>query len=125
MRSPITSERQNIQILRESGLPDRQAEAIAAVVENAIQSGFEKFAEVLSRELGAIRTELKAEIAGVRSELKTEIAAVRSELKIEIRDSRIDIQKSINDQVWKIVGAVTAIVSIAVAIIKLFPNVPG
>jgi hypothetical protein len=29
------------------------------------------------------------------------------------------------NQSWKVIGAVTAIVSIAVAIIKLFPNAPG
>ena len=136
MRSPITTERQNIQLLRDSGFTQQQAEAVAAVVENAVQSGFEKFSEVLVRELGAIRSELKGEIAALRSELKSEIAAVRADLKLEIaalrtevkneiRDSRIDVQKSINDQVWKVVGVVAAIVTIAVAVIMLFPNAPG
>lgn len=121
MRSPITTERQNIQLLRDSGFTQQQAEAVATVVENAIQSGFEKFSEVLSRELGAIRNEISA----LRSEVRAEIAEVRSELRIEIRDSRVDIQKSLNDQAWKIVASVTAIVGIGVAIIKLFPNAGG
>ena len=136
MRSPITTERQNIQLLRESGFTQQQAEAVATVVENAVQSGFEKFSEVLSRELGAIRSELKAEIAAVRSELKAEIAAlrsevkaeisaVRSELRIEIRDSRIDIQKSINEQIWKILAIVIGVATISLAVMKLVPGWPG
>lgn len=110
MRSPITSERENIQLLRESGFTQQQAEAVTAVVERSLQQGFDKFSEVLQRELAAIRGEM---------------AQMRSELKIEIRDSRIDIQKSMTDQGWKIIGAVLAIVTIAVAVIKLFPSVPG
>lgn len=118
MRSPITTERQNIQLLRESGFTQQQAEAVATVVESAQLSGFEKFSEVLARELSVFRTEVKVEIA-----------ALRTELKIEIRDSRIDIQKSMTDLSWKIfamvLGIVSVAVSVAVAVIKLFPNLNG
>ena len=110
MRSPITSERENIQMLRDSGFTQQQAEAVTLVVERSLQQGFDKFAEVLQRELAAIRGEM---------------AQMRNELKIEIRDSRIDLRKSLSDQGWKIIGAVLTIVTIAVAIIKLFPNIPG
>ena len=125
MRSPITTERQNIQLLRESGFTQQQAEAVATVVENAIQSGFDKFSEVLTRELGATRSELKTEMAALRSELKTEIAAVRSELKVEIRDSRVDVQKSITEQIWKILAIVVGVATISLAVLKLAPNWPG
>jgi biotin operon repressor len=114
MRSPITTERQNIQLLRESGFTQQQAEAVATVVENSQQSGFEKFSEVLARELGAIRTELREAVN-----------SLRAELKIEIRDSRIDIQKSINEQIWKILAIVLGVATVAVAIIKVAPNWHG
>ena len=114
MRSPITTERQNIQLLRESGFTQQQAEAVATVVENAIQSGFDKFSEVLTRELGAIR-----------SELREAVNSLRSELRIEIRDSRIEIQKSITEQIWKILAIVVGVATISLAVLKLAPNWPG
>jgi hypothetical protein len=87
---------------------------VATVVENSQQSGFEKFSEVLAMELRAIRNEM---------------AQMRSELRVEIRDSRIDVQKSLTDLSWKIfamvLGIVSVSVSIAVAVIKLFPNWHG
>jgi flagellar biosynthesis/type III secretory pathway protein FliH len=107
MASPITSERENIQILRESGFTQQQAEAVALVVERAIQQGFEKFAEVLQRELSAIRNEM---------------TQMRNELRIEIRDVRNDLQKSITELSWKIFAIVVGVAAVAVAIIKLSPN---
>ena len=103
MRSPITTERQNIQLLRESGFTQQQAEAVATVVENALQVGFDKFSEVLQRELSLLR----------------------SEIKIEIRDSRIEIQKSITEQIWKILAIVVGVATISLAVLKLAPNWPG
>ena len=76
---------------------------MTTVVENALQVGFDKFSEVLQRELSLLR----------------------SEIKIEIRDSRIEIQKSITEQIWKILAIVVGVATISLAVLKLAPNWPG
>ncbi len=58
-------------------------------MEGSIQQGFEKFSEVLSQELGAIRSEIQ----GVRSE----IAATRNELRVEIAESRAEFHKALGE----------------------------
>ena len=79
-----------------------------------------------SRPVSALQV---VECSSHRSELREAVNSLRSELKIEIRGSRIDIQKSMTDLSWRIfamvLGIVSVSVSIAVAVIKLFPNWHG
>ena len=80
----------------------------------------------LREQIALVRTELKTEISSVRTELKTEISSVRTELKTEINDLRndvkdlrkevIDIHKTLNGQVWKIVGALSLLGTAAGAV---------
>lgn len=97
---PITSELQNTRELREAGFSQQQAEKLAELFERSQAQGFEKFAEVLQRELGE----------------------VRSELREEIKDLRIELHQTLRDQLLKIVGVMVGVGGLAVAIIKLFPN---
>jgi hypothetical protein len=93
-------------------------------------------------EMGALRAEMKEEIASVRvemgtlrAEMKEEIASVRvemgtlrAEMKEEIASVRVDMggmradfHSALRDQLVKIVAIVAALITAAVAIIKLVP----
>ncbi len=88
------------------------------MLERSIQQGFEKFSEVLSQEFRFLRSEISKAFSSIRSE----IAAVRNELRVDIAESRADFQSGLRDQLMKILGIVVAVVSLAVVIIKIFPN---
>jgi hypothetical protein len=48
---PIVDELKRINRLEEAGLPHEQAKAIVEVIEQRVQRGFERFAEVLDRKM--------------------------------------------------------------------------
>ncbi len=105
---PITTELHNTRELREVGFSQAQGEKLAEIFQRSQQRGFEKFAETLEHALNGIR----AEISGVRSELREEIKALRVKLHSPLRD-----------QMLKFITILVAVVPLAVAVIKLFPDV--
>ena len=105
---PITSELQNTRELREVGFTQQQAEKLAELFERSQAQGFEKFAEVLQKELAEMRSEVRGEIAQLRGEIK---------------DLRVELHASLRDQLLKMVGIMVGLLGLAVAIIKLFPSV--
>ncbi|MCH7479209.1 MAG: hypothetical protein IIA14_14060 [SAR324 cluster bacterium] len=86
--------------------------------ERSVQQGFEKFAEVLENGLKDIRSE----IALVRSEMREMEARLEGRLIGRIESARADLLKSQNEMLFKMFGIVVGVVSLAVAVIKLFPN---
>jgi cellobiose-specific phosphotransferase system component IIA len=94
MRSPITTERQNIQLLRDSGFTQQQAEAVVTVVARAF-SGSSGQASLID--------------------------AIQEE-RIAAADARLEEAKAQSRRAWRIQGAIIASIGIATAIIKLFPN---
>ena len=126
---PITTELQNAQKLRDAGFTQQQAETLAEIVENGQQQGFERFAETLEKGLTGIRNE----IAALESRLDTRFVALEGRLETlkETLNGRIDsvrgdlraeLHASLRDQMLKFVAILVAALSLAVAIIKLFPN---
>lgn len=97
---PITSELHNTRRLRDAGFSQEQAEILAELLEDSQQQGFEKFAEVLTLELGKVRHELNG----------------------EIKDLRAEMHASMKDLAVKLMTLVVAVVTVAVAVIKLFPD---
>lgn len=88
---PITEELRNIKKFESVGFTHEQAEVLTESLEEAVTSGHESLKEF------------------IRNELDNKIN------KLEIR-----ILESQKDMLLKILGIVTAIVGVAVAIIKLF-----
>lgn len=108
---PITSELHNVQKLRDVGFTQQQAETLATVIESAQQQGFEKFAAVLEQGLVGVRNDLAAGLASVRNEM----ALLESRLETRI-------ESSLRDQTFKMIAVFVALLSVAVAVIKLFPG---
>ena len=69
-------ELKHINRLESAGFSTEQAKAITEVVEDGIQSGFDRFVEVLERKLGEMESRLKVEIESV----KTEMHSIRADL---------------------------------------------
>ncbi|SRR5579875_506073 len=64
--------------LRERGIPQEQAEAIADAIRVAKDTDFSHL--VTKEELNAFKSDLRAELTELKAELKTSIADTRSEL---------------------------------------------
>jgi len=92
MRSPITTERQNIQLLRDSGFTQQQAEAVATVVERSLGAG-----------TGQISL----------------IEAIQAE-RLASADARLEEAIAQNRRMWRIAWAILAVIGLAVIAIKLF-----
>ena len=118
---PITTELQNVRELKEAGFNDRQAEKLAELLERSVQQGFEKFVEVLDRNMAEVRQEfalLRSEMAQMESRLNARIDAMVA----KIEAVRAALYKAHSELLLKIVATFVGVVSLAVAIIKLFPN---
>ncbi|MBV9863044.1 MAG: DUF1640 domain-containing protein [Alphaproteobacteria bacterium] len=83
--------------LKEAGLPEPAAEAVAGVIHDTQQLDRGRFPtkDDLTREIGLLRTELRAEIAELRTELRAEIAELRTELRAEIAELRTELRTAI------------------------------
>jgi len=144
---PITEERQAIQDLRDAGFSQRQAEVLAAKLEISAQATQQGLKDFIRQELSTrfaesdnkfsqFRQEVKAEFAQFRQEVKAEFAQVRAEMNtrfaevntrfaqtdVKIADLRTELHSSLRDQTLKLIAVLIAAISLAVAIIKIFPN---
>jgi HSP90 family molecular chaperone len=115
---PITSELQNVRELKEVGFTDRQAEKLAEMHERSQTQGFEKFVEVLERGLGDLRNEMKLEMKLMEARLDARIEGLR----LEMHQTLNVMLQAQNAMLLKIFGMFVGVISLAVAIIKLFPN---
>jgi gas vesicle protein len=92
----------------------------------AVSTKLSEETTLLREQISSVRTELKTEISSVRTELKTEISDFRNDVnkrfeKLEadgkdLRKEVIDIHKTLNGQVWKIVGALSLLGTAAGAV---------
>ena len=116
---PIASELDNTRRLKSVGFTEAQAEVLAEIVETAQSRGFERFAETLERQMRELRLETKSEFSALRGEIgavRGEIASLRGELRAELHSS-------LRDQMLKFITIFSALLGLAIAIIKLFPDV--
>ena len=89
--------------LREAGVPEKQADAEAAVLSDVFAVNLRELVtkDDLKSELKLTKDELRAEIKGVRDELKGDIKGVRDELKGDIKSVRDELKgdiKSVRDE---------------------------
>ncbi len=86
------------QALVESGVPDKQAQAMTRAMEIALGQGVARredikdLTQVTTTEFAAVRSEMKSEFAAVRSEMASEFAAVRSEMASEFAAVRNEMK---------------------------------
>ena len=83
--------------LREAGVPEKQADAEAAVLSDVFAVNLRELVtkDDLKSELKLTKDELRAEIKGVRDELKGDIKGVRDELKGDIKSVRDELKGDI------------------------------
>ena len=112
---PITNTLENAKRLEALGAPTPLARGIAEILEEAIQAN--------NQDLKAFfREELERQIGGLRAELKADIASVRAELKADLAQTLADLQREMRQQLLWFFTMAAGIATIAVAVIKLFPN---
>ncbi|MFI5400662.1 MAG: hypothetical protein ACHQZQ_06395 [SAR324 cluster bacterium] len=97
---PITQERQTMQDLRGAGFSPEQAEVLAEKLEAAEQ---------------ATQQDLKEFI-------RQEFAQSRQEMNTRFAEQEARFERALRMQLATILTAVVAVTTLAVAIIKLFPN---
>jgi len=127
---PITQERQTMQDLRAAGFSQQQAEVLAAKLEATAQATQQDLKDFIRQELGTRFAEADAKFAQFRQEVKAEFAQVRQEMKtafaqtdVKLAELRTEMHASQKDLAFKLIATLVAAISLAVAIIKLFPGV--
>jgi hypothetical protein len=98
-----------------AGMEETQAEAVVKVVnadkdQLATKADLEALQSATKADLEALRSATKADIAALRSATKADLEALRSELK----------QFATKNDMLLLAGFQVAVISLAVAIIKLF-----
>jgi hypothetical protein len=108
---PITQERQTMQDLRAAGFSQQQAEVLAAKLEAAAQATQQDLKDFIRQEFAHFRQEVKVEFTQIRSDMDVKFAELRTEMHATQKDLA-----------FKLIATIVAAISLAVAIIKLFPG---
>ena len=122
---PITNGLENSRKLRETGFTQQQAEVLAEIIEHAQQQGFDRFSEILERGLTQVSNGIALLGSRVESRLEaleSRFEALESRVDSKIEGLRAELHSSLRDQLLKFVTILVAVVSLAVAVIKLFPD---
>lgn len=95
--------------LKNAGVPEKQAEAMAEVQADTFRGMINSSLvtkSVLKEEIAAVRSDLMVEIAAVRSDLKD----IESGLKADIAGLRSELYKALLTQTFALIAAMVAIV---------------
>ena len=103
--------------LREAGLEDRQAEAIAAAIRRAAAAGREGLAT--KADLDVLGARVDSGLVSARSGLDSSFASMRAHIDTSIAALRADLYRALWIQGAGVVAAMTGFVSIA-AILGMF-----
>ena len=112
---PITDALKTAAELKLAGFPENQATVLAEKFEETAAAVSEDLKSFISRELDRKLTELRGELIGKLNEQRGELTGKLNELRVEFHSS-------LRDQTFKLMAILIAALSLAVAIIKLFPN---
>jgi len=98
---------------------------IEEIMDNKVDLKMNDFAT--RKDLAELKTELKTEIADLRIEVKQDISELRSDfhkldasINLNLSNSAVILERSQKEQLKWLIGAMVAIMSLAVAVIKLF-----
>ena len=115
---PITDSLQNAKRLESKGLTPEAAQEISSIVEEATLAGQQDLKDFIREAMLGLENRLVVKIEEVRVEGK----ANNDQLRLEIRDNRIEMHSLARDQLLKFIAVLIMSLTLAVAIIKLFPN---
>ncbi len=112
--------------LTDAGFEPRQADALAAAIRQAAETGdhasrtdlAELRAESRS-EITEFRAEVRSQITEFRAEVQSEIAKLRAEVQSEIAELRTDLASRDSRLTWRFAGAMLAQTGLIVALIRL------
>ena len=98
---------------------------IEEIMDNKIDLKMNDFAT--RKDLAEVHTSLKLEIAELRTEVRTDMSSLRADfhkldagINLSLANSAIMLEKTQKEQIKWLVGAMVAIMGLAVTIIKLF-----
>jgi vacuolar-type H+-ATPase subunit I/STV1 len=104
---PIIQERQTMQDLRAAGFSQQQAEVLAAKLEATAQATQQDLKDFIRQEFAQFRQELNTRFA---------------EMDVKFADVRTEMHATQKDLAFKLIATLVAGLSLAVAVIKLFPG---
>ncbi len=108
---PISDTLKTAEELRVAGFPENQAAVLA-----------EKFGETAHAIAEDLKTFISAELDRKLGTLRGKMPAMEARLDLKIADLRTELHSSLRDQTVKLMAILIAAISLAVAIIKVFPN---
>jgi regulator of replication initiation timing len=122
---PITNTLKNAEDFRWAGFPDVQANLLAEKLEETAQARSEDLKAFIQNLVQRENAQLRADMA----QLRADMAQLRTELREEVAQSRADMgqqrgdfHNALRDQLVKFVTIMAAMLTAAVAIIKLLPG---
>lgn len=95
-----------------SDLSAKDASAVVYTISRAMESATGQL---------VTRDQLDVRLSELKGELKGDIATMRTELKGDIANLRVEMHSLIRTQTAWMVGLLTGVIGVAVAVIKLFP----
>ena len=115
---PITDTLQNAKRLEAVGFNAEQSRGISEIVEEAVHAGQQDLKDFIRGEISGLRSEISAEFQAVRGEMAT----LRAELKADMSELRAEFHSALRDQLLKFITIMATMITLAVVIIKIFPN---
>ena len=111
---PITQERQTMQDLRTAGFSQDLAEVLAEKLEAAAVATQQDLKDFIRQGLGQFRQEINTRFADVNTRF--------AQMDVKFAELRTEMHATQKDLAFKLIATMVAVTSLAVAIIKLFPN---
>jgi ABC-type uncharacterized transport system ATPase component len=111
---PITNTLDVSRRLTQVGVPAAQAEVLSELFEGTAQDAVREMKAIVAQEGERTRTELRAEMQALRNEL-------RAEFQTELKELELRVAERLRSQMLWFFTVQTALLGIAVAVIKLFP----
>ena len=115
---PITDTLRTAEQLRRVGFTEEQAILLSAKYEETAQALGQDLKEFIREQNSTLRTEIRADSQALRAEFDT----FQMEMRSEHNALRAELHSAMRDQLMKFIAVMAMIISLAVAIIKLFPN---
>ena len=112
---PITDTLQNARRLESKGIRPEAAQEISSIVEEAAQAGQQDLKDFIRDGLASLENNLE-------SRLGARIEAARAETKENYLSLKVEMHSLARDQLLKFIAVLIMSLTLAVAIIKLFPN---
>jgi hypothetical protein len=101
--------------LEQAGLPTEHARAVSEAIADAIRDSQPDWSALATKEF------VREEIQALRTELRGEMQTLRAELHAEMKELELRIAERLRSQMLWFFTVQTALLGIAVVIIKLYP----